>query len=101
MEVASQYCDTVPNKTKDILGTVKIEKIFKHDSQVQHPVKSSVHGTDWLTGLTKNPILYPLASLVIRGSEDADRAGGFINRKCSIEISSGDFVTCGDHAYLF
>ena len=28
MEVASQHCDTVPNKTKDILDTVKIEKIF-------------------------------------------------------------------------
>ena len=29
MEVASQHCDTVPNKTKDILDTVKIEKVFK------------------------------------------------------------------------
>ena len=28
MEVASQHCDTVPNKTKDILDTVKIERIF-------------------------------------------------------------------------
>ena len=28
MEVASQHCDTVPNKTKDILDTVKIKKIF-------------------------------------------------------------------------
>ena len=28
MEVASQHRDTVPNKTKDILDTVKIEKIF-------------------------------------------------------------------------
>ena len=28
MEVASQHCDTVPNKTKDILYTVKIERIF-------------------------------------------------------------------------
>ena len=28
MEVASQNCDTVPNKTKDILDTVKIENIF-------------------------------------------------------------------------
>ena len=37
MEVASQHCDTVPNKTKDILDTVKIEKIFIHDSRVQHP----------------------------------------------------------------
>ena len=27
MEVASQHCDTVPNKTKDILDTVKVEKI--------------------------------------------------------------------------
>ena len=27
MEVASQHCDTVPNKTKDILDTVKIERI--------------------------------------------------------------------------
>ena len=24
MEVASQHCDTVPNKTKDILDTVKV-----------------------------------------------------------------------------
>ena len=28
MEVASQHCDTVTNKTKDILATVKIERIF-------------------------------------------------------------------------
>ena len=28
MEVASQHCDTVPNKTKDIFDTVKIERIF-------------------------------------------------------------------------
>ena len=28
MEVASQHCDTVPNKAKDISDTVKIEKIF-------------------------------------------------------------------------
>ena len=28
MEVVTQHCDTVPNKTKDILDTVKIEKIF-------------------------------------------------------------------------
>ena len=28
MEVASQHYDTVPNKTKDILDTVKIERIF-------------------------------------------------------------------------
>ena len=28
MEVASQHCDTVTNKTKDILDTVKIERIF-------------------------------------------------------------------------
>ena len=27
MEVASQHCDTIPNKTKDILDTVQIEKI--------------------------------------------------------------------------
>ena len=45
MEVASQHCDTVPNRTKDILYTVKIEKIFIHDSRVQHPVQSSVRGT--------------------------------------------------------
>ena len=45
MEVASQHCDTVPNKTKDILYTVDIEKIFIHDSRVQHPVQSSVRGT--------------------------------------------------------
>ena len=44
MEVASQHCDTVPNKIKDILDTVNIEKIFIHDSRVQHPVQSSVHG---------------------------------------------------------
>ena len=41
MEVASQHCDTVPNKTKDILDTVKIENIFLHYSQPQHPVQSS------------------------------------------------------------
>ena len=46
MEVASQHCDTVPNKTKDILYTVKIEKIFIDDSRVQHPVQSSICG--WL-----------------------------------------------------
>ena len=45
MEVASQHCDTVPNKTKDILDTVNIEKIFLHDSRVQYPVQSSVRGT--------------------------------------------------------
>ena len=45
MEVASQHSDTVPNKTKDILYTVEIEKIFIHDSRVQHPVQSSVRGT--------------------------------------------------------
>ena len=45
MEVASRNCDTVPNKTKDILYTVEIEKIFIHDSRVQHPVQSSVRGT--------------------------------------------------------
>ena len=28
MEVALHNCDTVPKKTKDILDTVKIEKIF-------------------------------------------------------------------------
>ena len=28
MEVSSQHCDTVPNKTKDILYIVKIERIF-------------------------------------------------------------------------
>ena len=28
MEVASQHYDTVSNKTKDILDTVKVEKIF-------------------------------------------------------------------------
>ena len=45
MEVASQHCDTVPNKTKNILDTVNIEKIFIHDRQVQYPVQSSVRGT--------------------------------------------------------
>ena len=45
MEVASQHCDTVPNKIKDILDTVNIEKIFIHDSRVQYPVQSSVRGT--------------------------------------------------------
>ena len=45
MKVASQHCDTVPNRAKDILYTVKIEKIFIHDSRVQHPVQSSVRGT--------------------------------------------------------
>ena len=28
IEVASQHCDTVPNKTKDILDIVKVERIF-------------------------------------------------------------------------
>ena len=46
MEVASQHCDTVPNKTKDILDTVKIERIFKHDSRARHPVQSSVRGVN-------------------------------------------------------
>ena len=45
MEVASQHCDTVTNKTKDILDTVNIERIFKHDSRARHPVQSSVRGT--------------------------------------------------------
>ena len=40
MEVASQHCDTVPNKTKDILYTVKIERIFLHDSGARHTVQS-------------------------------------------------------------
>ena len=45
MEVASQHCDTVPNKTKDILYTVKIERIFYiHDSGAPHTVQSSVRG---------------------------------------------------------
>ena len=44
MEV--QHCDTLPNKTKEILHTVKIERIFfKHDSRVRHPMPSSVRGT--------------------------------------------------------
>ena len=43
MEVASQQCDTVPNKRH--FNTVKIEKIFIHDSRVQHPGQSSVRGT--------------------------------------------------------
>ena len=45
MEVASQHCDNVPNKTKDILDTVMIGRIFLHDSRARHPVQSSVHGT--------------------------------------------------------
>ena len=45
MEAASQHCDTVPNKKKDISDTVKIEKIFKHDCLARHPVQSSVCGT--------------------------------------------------------
>ena len=28
LEVASEHCGTVPNKTKDILDTAKIERIF-------------------------------------------------------------------------
>ena len=44
MEVASQHCDTVPNKAKDILDTVNIERNVKHDSRAQHPVQSSVRG---------------------------------------------------------
>ena len=43
MDVASQHCDTVPNKTKDFLDTAKYEKIFIHDSRVWHPVQSSAH----------------------------------------------------------
>ena len=35
MEVASQHCDTVPNKTKTF---------YEHDSLVRHPVQSSVRG---------------------------------------------------------
>ena len=38
MEVALQHCDTVQTKTKDILDTVKIERIFKHDSRAPHPL---------------------------------------------------------------
>ena len=33
MEVASQHCDNVSNKTKDILDTVKNERNFKHDGR--------------------------------------------------------------------
>ena len=44
MEVTSQHCDTVPNKAKDILDTVNIERNVKHDSRAQHPVQSSVRG---------------------------------------------------------
>ena len=45
MEVALQHCDTVPNKTKDILDTVKVEKIFLYmiaGARARHPVQSSV-----------------------------------------------------------
>ena len=45
MEVASQHCDTAPNKKKDTLESVKIERIFKHDSRARHPVQSSARGT--------------------------------------------------------
>ena len=45
MEVASQHC-TKQNKRH--FYTVKIEKIFIHDSRVQHPVQST-----WLTWLTE------------------------------------------------
>ena len=38
MEVASQYCNTVPNKTKD----KRLKGFFKHDSRARHPVLSSV-----------------------------------------------------------
>ena len=41
MEVASQHCDTVPNKTKDILDTVNWKYFFIHDSRPQHPMQSS------------------------------------------------------------
>ena len=44
MEVTSQHCVTVPNKAKDILDTVNIERNVKHDSRAQHPVQSSVRG---------------------------------------------------------
>ena len=44
MEVASQHCDTVQNKTKDILDTVK-KDFFIHDSRARHPVQSCVCGT--------------------------------------------------------
>ena len=36
MEVSSKHCDTVPNETKDILDTVKIER---------HTLQSSFCGT--------------------------------------------------------
>ena len=42
MEVASQHCDTVPNKTKD----KRLKGFVKHDSRARHPVQSSsVRGT--------------------------------------------------------
>ena len=41
MEVASQHCDTIPNKTKDILDTVNWKYFFIHDSRPQHPMQSS------------------------------------------------------------
>ena len=60
MEVASQHCDTLPNITKDILDTVKIEKIYIHDSRVQHPVQSSVRGT---LRLLNGIVLYMIRSI--------------------------------------
>ena len=41
MEVASQHCDTVPNKTKDILD-FRLKKKKLHDSRAQLPVQSRV-----------------------------------------------------------
>ena len=41
MDVASQHCDTVPNKTKDILD-FRLKKKKLHDSRAQLPVQSRV-----------------------------------------------------------
>ena len=67
MEVASQHCDTAPNKTKDILDTVKIERIFRCASISCTGDRIS----DWLTHSSKLEIgnfavLVPPLSFSIR-----------------------------------
>ena len=42
MEVASQHCETEPNKTNDIFNTVKTEKIYLTSGGVQYSRDSSV-----------------------------------------------------------
>ena len=41
MEVTSQHCETVPNKTNDILKDWK--DLFEHDSQVRFGARATAH----------------------------------------------------------